>query len=341
MKYGVIFGGVSFEHEISIVSAIALKEKLDAEFIFIDKNREVYHIPKEKLTSKLFSSGDYKKEEKLALEQGGFFKSSLFKKKRVEFDVAINLVHGGDGEDGVLASLLEFFNIPYIGPRVEASVISFNKLFTKLYLKHLGINVLEYQILSKDAMEPIQFAYPVILKPLRLGSSIGVSVVKDESELSYALDVAFEFDDEVLVEPFIDGIAEYNLAGCKANSFYLSKIEKPVKKEFLDFNQKYLDFARDGEVKEAELPAALREQMIEAFKRVYEPLFLGSLIRIDFFVYKNEVFVNEINAVPGSLANYLFDDFEAVLSALARSLPKQKEIPIDYRYINSIQSSKK
>ena len=341
MKYGVIFGGVSFEHEISIVSAIALKEKLDAEFIFIDKNREFYHIPREKLTSKLFSSGEYKSFDKLTLEQGGFFRTSLFKKKRVEFDVAINLVHGGDGEDGVLASLLEFFGITYIGPRVEASVISFNKLFTKLYLKHLGINVLDYQILSKDAMEPIQFEYPVILKPLRLGSSIGVSVVKDESELSYALDVAFEFDDEVLVEPFIEGIAEYNLAGCKANSFYLSKIEKPVKNEFLDFNQKYLDFARDGEVKEAELPAALREQMIEAFKRVYDPLFLGSLIRIDFFVYKNDVYVNEINAVPGSLANYLFDDFEAALSALARNLPKPKEIVIDYRYINSIQSNKK
>ncbi len=341
MQFGVVFGGVSYEHEISIVSAIALKDIIDGEFIFIDKERDCYLIDKSQLKSKLFSSGEYKKMPKLELKRGGFYQKGFLKEKRVEVDVVINLVHGADGEDGKLAALLEFYQIPYIGPRIEASVVSYNKLLTKLYLQHLGINVLDFQLLRKEHLEPLRFAYPVIIKPLHLGSSIGVSVVRDESELSYALDVAFEFDDEVLVEPFIEGIKEYNLAGCKAGSFYLSKIEEPLKGEFLDFEKKYLDFGRSEEVKEAELVAGVREQMIEVFKRLYEPLFCGAIIRVDFFLHRGEVYVNEINAVPGSLANYLFDDFLTPLHALARNLPKMKQIPIDYRYINSIQSAKK
>ncbi len=341
MKYGVIFGGVSFEHEISIVSAIAIKDLVDAEFIFVDSERDFYLIEKSKLKSKLFSSGEYKKMPRLELKKGGFYQKGLLKEKRVEFDIAINLVHGGDGEDGKLASLFEFFAIPYIGPRIEGSVISFNKLFTKLYLAHLAIPTLSYQLIRRDAIEPPKFDYPIIVKPVHLGSSIGVSVVRDEGELSYALDVAFEFDDAVLIEPFVEGIKEYNLAGCKGGQFYLSKIEEPQKGEFLDFEKKYLDFGRTGEVQEAELLAPLRETMIDYFKRIYDPLFLGAIIRVDFFVHDGKVYVNEINSIPGSLANYLFDDFRTVLDALARNLPKERSIPIDYRYINSIQSAKK
>jgi D-alanine-D-alanine ligase len=340
MVYGIIFGGRSFEHEISIVSAIALKEKLpEARFIFLGADRNFYLIEPKELKSSTFSSGAYKKAPKLELKQGGFYQKGLLNKKRVEFDVAINLVHGADGEDGKMASLLSFFEIPFIGPRIEGSVISFNKLFTKLYAKALNCDVLEYQLLRRDAIEPLRFEYPVIVKPLRLGSSIGVSVVREESELSYALDVAFEFDDEVLVEPFIEGIKEFNLAGCKGSGFHFSKLEEVQKKEYLDFDKKYRDF-RQKEVEDAELPAALKERIKECFIRIYEPLFLGALIRIDFFVHKDNVYINEINPVPGSLANYLFDDFEAILSDLARNLPKERQISVDYRYINSISAKK-
>ncbi|BCD68300.1 D-alanine--D-alanine ligase [Nitratiruptor sp. YY09-18] len=343
MQYAIFFGGRSYEHEISIVSAIALKEKIkDALFVFIDKERDLYLIDPKKLKSKLFSSQEYKKMPQVELKKGGLYQKGFLKEKRIAFDVAINLIHGADGEDGKLASLFDFYQIPYIGPRVEASVISYNKLFTKLLLAHLGINTIEYQIMHKENIEPLRFAYPVIVKPLRLGSSIGISIVNDDKELSYALDVAFEFDDEVLIEPFIAGIKEYNLAGCEVlGNWYLSKIEEPQKGEFLDFEKKYLDFGRSGDVEEAELLAPVREKIIESFKKIYYPLFRGALIRIDFFVKENEVYVNEINSIPGSLANYLFDDFETVLQALTRTLPKERDIAIDYRYINSIQSAKK
>jgi len=332
---------MSYEHEISIVSAIALKDVLKSAlvFIFCDAQREFYLIPAEKMKSKLFSSGDYKKESKLTLRNGGFYQKSLMKEKKVAFDVAINLIHGADGEDGKIASLFTFFDIPFIGPRLEASVLSFNKLYTKWYAKERGVKVLDYEVLHKGEYD-VKTPYPFIIKPLRLGSSIGVSIVKEESELSYALDVAYEFDDAVLIEPFIDGVKEYNLAGCKGGEYLFSIVEEPQKEEFLDFEKKYLDFSRTKQVLEADISETLKKGLHEAFVNIYEGAFEGALIRCDFFVIDDEIYLNEINPIPGSYANYLFEDFTKVVDTLAAHLPKERKIPVDYTYIHSIQKAK-
>jgi D-alanine-D-alanine ligase len=343
MNIAIIFGGSSFEHEISIVSAITLKKvfkKHTAQFIFIDKDREFFLIEPENMKAKYFSSGDYKKLKPLTVKKGGFFTQGLLGSKKIDFDIALNLVHGRDGEDGKIASLLDFFGVPFIGPRVEASVISYNKLFTKLFAREIGVETIEYQLLKKNDKREIIIDYPVIIKPLRLGSSIGVSIVKEESELDYALDVAFEFDDEVLVEKFVSGIKEYNLAGCKSTAWEFSIVEEPQKDEFLDFDKKYLDFSRDGKVTEAVIDAKIKEELEESFKKIYEPLFLGSIIRCDFFVKENKIYLNEINPIPGSMANYLFEDFEDIVERLSNTLPYEKLITIDYRYIDSIHSAK-
>lgn len=342
MTIGVLFGAKSFEHEISVVSAIALKKVLKSEivYIFCDYNRDFYLIPTDKITSKRFSSGEYKKDKPLYLKNGGFFYKKAFGEGQASFDVMINLVHGSDGEDGKLSSILDFFNIPYIGPRIEGSCMSYNKLLTKLYAKEVGINTLDYQVLHKDSNEAINIPFPFIIKPLRLGSSIGISIVKEQKELSYALDVAFEFDETVLIEPFISGVKEYNLAGCKADSFLFSIIEEPQKEEFLDFDKKYLDFSRTKRVNEATLSLHVEEGIRQAFIKLYDPLFKGSLIRCDFFVIDERVYLNEINPIPGSMANYLFDDFNIVILALSKHLPTQINVPKEYRYINSIQAAK-
>ena len=342
MKIAIIFGAKSFEHEISIVSAIAMKKVLKAEllYLFCDYDRDFYLIPTQEINSKRFSSGAYKKDKKLLLKKGGFFYKSFMSEKRVEFDVALNLVHGADGEDGKLASLLEFYEIPFIGPRVEASSMSYNKLFTKMYAKELGVKTLDYQTLSKRSSREIELKYPVIIKPTRLGSSIGISIVKSEVELEYALDVAFEFDSEVLIEPFVDGIKEYNLAGCKTSDYCFSIVEEPKKEEFLDFEKKYLDFSRTKKVNEADLDSKMVEKLKATFKKLYEPLFCGSLIRCDFFVLDDEVYLNEINPVPGSMANYLFDDFDKIISDLTNFLPLPTNVPSQYKYINTIQAAK-
>lgn len=340
MRYGVIFGGKSFEHEISIVSAVVLKGLLpNAIFVFCDANREFYLIPNEKLKANFFADKKYKKCTKLNLQNGGFYAKKLFCNEMIDADVFINLIHGADGEDGKMAGLLEFFDIKFIGPRLEASVLSYSKYLTKLLCDSVGVKTLEYEVLKRGQRPSI--ALPIIIKPLHLGSSIGVSVVKEQSELEYALDVAFEFDEQVLVEPFINNVKEYNLAGAMINKEIIySVIEEPKKKEFLDYEQKYVSFSSDDKVREAELNSEIVDKFKKAFARIYEAGFKGAVIRCDFFLIDNEVYLNEINPNPGSLANYLFKDFLGLLEGVSKSLPSDININIDYKFINTITHAK-
>ncbi len=339
MKYALIFGGSSFEHEISIVSAITIKDKLDIKyFIFLDANREFYLIEKENMKSKYFASGEYKNSLKLELTKGGFkYKKGLLKKEFfLDFDVAINLIHGRDGEDGKIPAMLEFYKIKAITPNIEACSISYNKVLTKAYAKEMGVRVIDYEIINSPNTK---FDFPVIVKPARLGSSIGVSIAKNQDELNYAFDVAKEFDDLIIVEPFIEGIEEYNLAGCRAGDEWIfSKLEKVEKKEFLDFDKKYMDFSRKETKFDENLE--IKEKIKDEFKKIYNNTFKNALIRCDFFYKDGIIYLNEINPIPGSMANYLFDDFKGVIDKLAQNIEMEKEIKIDYMYINKIQMAK-
>ncbi len=342
-RYAIIFGGESYEHEISIVSAITIKDvlKSDLVFIFCDDKHTFYLINEKDMKAKYFSSMGYKKSEELSLRKGGFYKKALLKEKIVEFDIAINLIHGKDGEDGALSSLLDFYDIPYIGPRVEGCCISYDKHFTKLYAKSKNVDILPYKILNKSSDRVIDMDYPIIVKPLRLGSSIGLSVVKDEKDLDYSLDVAFEFDDDVLIEPYYENIKEYNLAGIKSkNGYIFSMIEEPKKSGILDFDKKYLDFSRSEGASKAVLSEEMKEKIYSSFKSIYGDLFNGAIIRCDFFIKDDTVYLNEINPVPGSLANYLFEDFNSIIDEISKNLPKKRKISVDYRYINSINAAK-
>ncbi|MBU0924886.1 D-alanine--D-alanine ligase [bacterium] len=344
MKIAIVFGGISFEHEISIVSSIAMKDVLNNElvYLFLDASRDMYHIPTDIIKSKLFSTGEYKKFDKVFFQKGGFYKKGgLFSKdKDIDFDVVLNLSHGGDGEDGILSSVLDFYDIPFVAPRTEACVVSSNKFLTKGYASSVGVNTLDYKYYTKGDMVCVD-SYPVILKPVKLGSSIGVSIVKTQEELEYALDVAYEFDNAVIIEPFISGVKEYNLAGTKVNGkFIFSIIEEPQKAEFLDFDKKYLDFSRTSKALEVDLGEKLNNEIKDSFKRIYNTLFEGSIIRCDFFVVEDKVYLNEINSIPGSMANYLFENFASLFEEVASNLPIKKDVPITYAYVNKIQASK-
>lgn len=343
MKLAILFGGASFEHEISIVSAITVKGKLNAfdlSFIFCDQDHQFYLIDGEKMKAVTFSRGEHRKMPRLHLTNGGFEQKGMFGAKKHDMPV-LNLIHGGDGEDGSIAAMLDFFHIPFIGPRKEASMLSFDKHYTKWLAASLGIKTLPYEILRKEEKRSVATPYPFIIKPARLGSSIGVSIVREAGELDYALDVAFEFDDVVLVEPFIAGVKEYNLAGFAARGeITYSIVEEPQKTEFLDFEKKYLDFSRSGKVAEAAVAETLVAQLREAFAKIYLLLFEGALIRCDFFEIEGEVYLNEINPIPGSMANYLFEDFQASIQKLLGSLPDKKAIRVRYDYIHSISQAK-
>ncbi|MCF6331095.1 MAG: D-alanine--D-alanine ligase [Sulfurimonas sp.] len=343
MKLTILFGGASFEHEISIVSAITLMQKLsnfNLNFIFCDIDHQFYLIDKKEMKAKTFSSGAYKKMSTLSLSQGAFNQKTMFSNTQYK-DIILNLIHGADGEDGTIAALLDFYAIKYIGPRVSASVFSYDKRYTKWLCDAKNIKCVEYEILNSNEQKNITIDYPIIIKPARLGSSIGVSIVKNESELDYALDTAYEYDDNVVVEPFIDNVKEYNVAGYIADDeVKFSIIEEPQKEEFLDFEKKYMDFSRSESVLKADISAELEQKLKTTFAKVYRNMFEGSLIRCDFFVVNNEVLLNEINPIPGSMANYLFENFSDAIISLISSLPEPKSIKINYEYIHSINNAK-
>ena len=343
MKLAILFGGASFEHEISIVSAVTMKEKLEnfeLSFVFCDQDHRFYLIDPASMMAKTFASGDYRKMPQLQLEIGGFVRKKLFGSERLGMPV-LNLIHGGDGEDGTIASMLDFFKIDYIGPRAAASQLSYDKRYTKWLAASLGVKTVDYEALCSSSERRVATPYPFIVKPARLGSSIGVSIVREESQLDYALDVAFEFDECVIIEPFIEGVKEYNLAGCMIDGeIRFSIVEEPQKNEFLDFDKKYLDFSRTAAVHQAELGDAEVAKLKDAFMRIYTHLFEGALIRCDFFMVEGEVLLNEINPIPGSMGNYLFEDFEGTIAALLKNLPTPRSPRVDYKYIHSINAAK-
>lgn len=343
MKLAILFGGASYEHEISIVSAITVKGKLkgfDLSFIFCDQNHRFYLIEESKMKAITFSRGEHLKMPQITLSNGGFQQRG-FMSSQLHTMPVLNLIHGGDGEDGTIAALLDFYGISFIGPRKEASMFSFDKHYTKWLAHSLGIKTLPFEAITQETRNSIATAYPFIVKPARLGSSIGVSIVREANELEYALDVGFEFDEVLLIEPFIAGVKEYNLAGFSARGeITYSIVEEPQKAEFLDFEKKYLDFSRSSTVAEASISLALVQQLKDAFKVIYTPLFAGALIRCDFFEIEGEVYLNEINPIPGSMANYLFEDFSGSITKLLGSLPDKKEIRVQYDYIHSISCAK-
>jgi len=343
LKLTILFGGASFEHEISIVSAITLKGKLtnlDLSFIFCDGDHKFYLIEASKMKATTFSRGEHKKMPELTLVNGAFSQKSMFGSKEYVSTI-LNLIHGGDGEDGTIAALLDFYGIKYIGPRKEACTFSYDKRYTKYLCDAIGVKSVEYEVFHKNEQKHLSLAFPVIVKPASLGSSIGVSIVKEESDFDYALDTAYEYDDGVLVEPFIEGVKEYNLAGYMADGkMHFSIVEEPQKEEFLDFEKKYMDFSRSEQVLKADIGEELVTKLKTNFEKVYRGLFEGSLIRCDFFVVDGEVLLNEINPIPGSMANYLFKDFASSLESLSNSLPNASRVKVSYDYIHSISQAK-
>ena len=343
MKFTILFGGSSHEHEVSIVSAITMKKvlkKSSLQFVFVSPQRDFYLIDGEDMKAKHFSSSAYKKDKKLILKKTDFFTEGMFGSKPISSGTILNLIHGRDGEDGKIAAMLEFYALPYISPRLEASAMSYNKLYTKYLAQSVGVETVDYEYITSQGDRELKMAYPVIVKPVRLGSSIGLSVAHTAEEFDYALDVAFEFDDAVIVEKYVENIKEYNQAGTYTNKWELSIVEEPAKEGFLDFDKKYMDFSRDGEVSSAQIDDNLKREIQENFKKVYSPLFEGAIIRCDFFEIDGKIYLNEVNPVPGSMANYLFDDFEKLLEDLANNLHSERNITVDYQYIHSINSAK-
>lgn len=341
----VIFGGKTCEHDVSIISAHQVLENADSSKynmipVYIAPNGQWY--TGEKLFNVEFFK-NFKPEEATAvyMEANGAggalypvqLKTGLLgareRKPLTTIDVVIPAMHGMNGEDGTLQGMLELADVPYTSVGVMGSAVGMDKIAMRLLFKGAGFPVLDCYYAERgqygqdpekilDAIEAALPSYPLFVKPANLGSSIGISKAKDREGLKKAMEVAFHYDRRVLVERGIN-CTEIN---CSAMGFggnvEASLCEQPVTwEEFLDFDEKYLRGGKGGSKGMKSLsrivPAPISEEMTERIRSltvdIFRALDCKGVVRIDFMIEKEtgELFVNEINTIPGSFAFYLWE----------------------------------
>lgn len=304
-RIAMFYGGRSFEREISVLTAIQTGTFFPSEYELLPiymQDGKLYL----KKDYKIFSSYvDGKKGKELCFTSGGL-KSKC---KEYKIDCALVVNHGGEGEDGTLSALLEYYDIPYTTASHSASCVCMDKRLTKIVLSNYGFCV---------TPEWNRIDYPCILKPTVLGSSIGIQIANNSEEYAKSKETIREFGDYI-VEPLLTDVQELNCAVCRRNGKVIaSEIERPIgKNTILDFDDKY----RSGEREiPAEIDDELKQRIQKTSMEIYKKLSLFGVVRIDYLYRNGELFVNEINTVPGSLAYYLFSasgmNFENLLRTL-------------------------
>lgn len=342
IRVGVFFGGKSVEHEVSVISGLQAynafdKDKYEPIAIYITKDNELYtgeavsdianykNIPELlKKSTRVFFMCEQGKVELIQYPAKKFGNSVV-----AQIDVAFPVVHGANVEDGCLQGFLRHYNIPFAGCDVMASAVTMDKYVMKTVLKDndipvldcVTLNIREYQMDETTALHKVEnrIAYPVIVKPVNLGSSVGIKVAKDQDQLLEALEYAFTFGAKVLVERAIMNLREIN---CAVLGDYeeaeASECEEPVSSdEILSYEDKYMAGGKSGSegmrTARRELPVDLtagrRDEIRRLAVRTFQVLNCNGVSRIDFMIDKDtdQVYVNEINPIPGSLAFYLWE----------------------------------
>jgi D-alanine-D-alanine ligase len=336
---GVIFGGRSVEHDVSVVTAHQIIRAFDPEFydivpVYISRDGKWY------TGDPLLDLKNYKDEiishqgvQNVILSPGvqhhGLIvnpTAGRFSKSEVRrLDVVFPAIHGTHGEDGTLQGLLEMADIPYVGCRVLSSAIANDKIMTKTILRQHQIPMAEGISFRRDewldnpdtVIERIHtaLAYPLFVKPATTGSSIGIGRAADEKLLRASIDVAAHFDRRILVESAITDCVEINCALLgNGENIRASVLEQPISwQEFLTYEEKYLRGSEGMKSAERVIPAPLSPELTNQIQqlaiRAFKAIDGYGTARIDFLVkpHKGEVFLNEINTMPGSLAFYLWE----------------------------------
>lgn len=342
IKVGVFFGGKSVEHEVSVISGIQAlkafdKDKYEAIPVYITKDNEMYtgeavgEIKNYKNIPELLKNGTriffLCEHGKLNLIQ---YPPKKFGSSVIDtIDVAFPVVHGANVEDGSLQGFLRHYNVPLVGCDVMASAVTMDKYVMKTVLKDNQIPVLDcvtlhfvdYQADEEKAYRKVEekIPYPVIVKPVNLGSSVGIKVARDRDGLQEALEYAFEFGQKVLVERAIMNLREINCAVLgDYESAQASECEEPISgDEILSYEDKYVAGSKNGSegmrTARRELPAKLEPELREKIRTLavdtFRVLNCNGVSRIDFMIDQDtsQVYVNEINPIPGSLAFYLWE----------------------------------
>lgn len=323
IKLGVIFGGETVEHEVSIISAIQAMNKIDQEKyevipIYITKDREWYTgemLKDIEFYQDLSLIKRYADNVVLYCRDGSFVlqkKHGLFKSIVKEIDIAFPIVHGTNVEDGVLQGYLQSIGIPFVGGNVYASVVGQDKAFMKDIWKEAELPMTNYVWFydadyRRDSSKIVELVsklkYPVIVKPATTGSSVGISVCENEHDLIDGIDEAIQYDSKIVVEEVVKNLKEVNIAVMGNYEHQkVSEIEEVLSgNKFLTFNDKYIGggkskFASKGAVKKskgmastnrklpAELDKDVRSEIEEIAVKAFKVLGSSGNCRIDFLI---------------------------------------------------------
>jgi D-alanine-D-alanine ligase len=297
LRVAVLAGGRSSEHEISLASARSVLESLDPEQYDV----VTVAIGRDGRWELGSGGGDGSVAETLPVPAANA-PATLG-----AVDVVLPILHGPFGEDGTVQGLLELAGVAYVGAGVAASALCMDKDLFKKVLRDSGITVAQHVALRPGDPVENPFGYPCFVKPARLGSSVGITKVHDESELGPALELAFRHDEKVLIEELLDGIeVEVGVLGNFEPVASLPGQIVPLGHEWYDYSSKYDEGGMDLVVP-PDLPADVIEQVqrvaVEAF-RVSE---CEGMARADCFVVDgNRVVVNELNTIPGFTATSVY-----------------------------------
>lgn len=313
----ILYGGKSCEHDISIITACLAKgyfADYNLYCVYLDKSNVAYLVPND-FTPAMHVSGKLK--QKVAFLTGeraiGVLKRNRIV-KRIDVDVVVNCCHGAHGEDGTAAALCGLLNAPIVGSGITPSAVAMDKILAKQVLREIGLPTVDGFEVNKSNADDLpklvkDYAYPLIVKPNTLGSSIGVSVCKDFDELSCNLDVSLKYDDRVLVEKALTDFCELNCAAMRADGKVISsRVDVPVTKhDILTFEDKYVN-GDAGQAAKPDVPDSVTARVKEITERIYCDVRFSGVVRVDYLYDNSEsaLYVNEINSIPGSLAYGLF-----------------------------------
>ena len=333
----VLFGGKSCENEVSVITgtmaANILRGRYEVFPVYIAQSGAMF-TGEELFSPAAFRGADPAKKFRPAVFADGALCALHGRRLRTlcRPACALNCCHGMGGEDGAVSGLLDLNGIPNASPDLAGSALFMDKALTKLFAKALGIRTAPYFRLGEAEYKKRgafalkcaeRLGYPVIVKPNRLGSSIGVTVAHTRAELALALECAFAYDTAAIAEQYLPDRREINCAAYRAGGeIVVSPCEEPkTRNAFLTFKDKYFEGGKEehGDFP-ADLPQEISEKVRAYTKLLYRRASLRGIVRADFLLSGGEVYFNEMNTVPGSLGWYFFcdrlRDFPQVLAAV-------------------------
>ena len=343
IKVGVIFGGETVEHEVSIISAVQAMEhintdKYDIVPIYISKDR-IWYTGKMLMDIDVYQDFNelkkYAKQVVLVKTKDGYALQTtkgIFRRKIEEIDIAFPIVHGNNAEDGTLQGYLDSVGIPYVGSRVLGSALGQDKVIMKQIFKDAKLPIVdyiwffdtEYADDCDNIFEKVEkLGYPVVVKPATLGSSVGITFVKDDNELANAIEEAMKYDVKIVVEKAVSNLVEVNCSVVGNYSHQEASVIEEVTSDddLLTFKDKYIGgskgklkgpskgMASASRIIPARIEKTLEEKIKETSKAAFKALNLSGICRIDYLIDKksNKFYINEPNTIPGSLSFYLWE----------------------------------